>query len=82
MFVTVDQKLRVRIPKRLAGKLKIRGRERLGIELNEGRLIMTKPKRFDMKSYPLLKDMLEHPLHSKVKITTALLEKAEEEMYK
>ena len=82
ILVTVDQKMRIRLPKRVAKKFEIGAKEMLGIEMKDGGLFISKPKKRGMTSYPLLRDMVEHPLYSKVKITTELLENMEEEMYK
>lgn len=80
-LVTLDQKMRLRLPKMISERLELKGREELVIELDGEAIRITKPKKDDIKRYPLLKYMIEHPLRTGVRITSELLDSVEEEMY-
>ncbi|HUC38522.1 MAG TPA: AbrB/MazE/SpoVT family DNA-binding domain-containing protein [Candidatus Acidoferrum sp.] len=80
-LVKVDQKMRIRFPKKISKMLHLKGKEMLEMEVREGEIRIMRPKEADMSSFPLLKDMIENPLRSKVRITSEMLERVEEEMY-
>ena len=81
MLVKVDQKMRIRLPKRVSEALKLKGKETLDIEVKGEEIRLTKPKKIDLSNDPVLRDMIERPMHSKIKITSRLLEKWKEEMW-
>ena len=80
-LVKVDQKMRVRLPRRISRKLKLKSKEALEIDVKGDEIRLKRPKKFDIKNSPILRDMIERPMHSKIKITSELLEKWEDEMY-
>jgi bifunctional DNA-binding transcriptional regulator/antitoxin component of YhaV-PrlF toxin-antitoxin module len=78
--VKMDQKWRIRLPKNVRKALKLKTRQALDIEVKEGKVLITRPSpKRSMEMDPALRDMIERPLHSKIKITTELLEKLGEE---
>lgn len=80
-LVKLDQKMRVRLPKRISDRLKLKGKEMLEVQFNGNGILISRPKKTDLKNDPVLRDMIERPMHSKIKITSELLEKWEDEMW-
>lgn len=79
-MVKVDQKLRIRLPQNARKALRIKSRQTLNVEVKEGTLVISRPSsRRSLEMDPALRDMIERPLHSKIKITTELLERLGEE---
>jgi antitoxin component of MazEF toxin-antitoxin module len=77
----MDQKMRVRIPKHISRRMGLKGSETLNIDITEGEIRISKPRKMDASNDPILRDMIERPMHSKIKITGKLLEKWEKEMW-
>ena len=77
----LDQKMRIRLPKSISKKLKLRAREAVNIEEKGGEIRITRLKKTSLEGNLVLKDMIERPIHSKIKITSELLEKWEEELW-
>ncbi len=80
-LVRLDEKMRIRLPKRISNRLKLAKRATLALELKGDGILLTVPKDLENDSDPVLKDMLKRPMHSDTKVTRELLEKWEEEMY-
>ena len=80
-LVKVDQKMRVRLPKRVSKRLRLKGKELLEMEVRGDEILLSRPRKIDISKDPILRDMIERPMHSKVKITSELLEKWEDEMW-
>ncbi|MDE1857184.1 MAG: AbrB/MazE/SpoVT family DNA-binding domain-containing protein [Candidatus Micrarchaeota archaeon] len=78
--VRVDQKMRIRLPKRISGKLRLKAKEALNIEEKNGEIRISKLKD-NLSESLVLRDMIERPMHTKMKITSELLDKWEEEMW-
>ena len=80
-LVKVDQKMRIRLPKRISKKLMLKGRETLEMEVRGDEIRITKPKKIDVTNDPMLKDMIENPLRTSKKITSEILNKIADEMW-
>jgi AbrB family looped-hinge helix DNA binding protein len=80
-LIRVDQKMRVRLPKHVREKLGIRGREPLDIEVSGDRAYISKPKKVDISADPVIRDMVERPMHSEIKVTSKLLNRWKDEMW-
>ncbi len=80
-LVKLDQKMRIRLPKKVSQRLRLRTRESLDVKIVDSRILITRPKKIDSGNDPVLRDMIERPMHSKIKVTRELLEKWEEELY-
>ena len=81
VMARLDQKMRIRLPKSISKKLRLRGRETLDISEKNGEIRIIKPKKISTENDPILRDMIERPMHSKIKITSELLEKWEDEQW-
>ena len=80
-LVKVDQKMRIRLPKKISERLKLKGREIMELEVQGDVIRLTKPKEVGAINDAMLRDMIEHPLHTKKRITSEILNKIEEEMW-
>lgn len=80
-IVKMDDRGRIQVPKELRKELRLRAREPLVVRREGEELRLTKAKELDPAKDPLLRDILLHPLKSKVKITKKLLDKLEEEQW-
>jgi len=80
-LIRVDQKMRVRLPKHVSKKFKLKSKEILDVEIKGDEIHLSRPKNFEINSDPVIRDMVERPMHSKIKITGKLLEKWKEEMW-
>ena len=79
-LVIVDQKLRIRLPKNARKALNLRSKQSLEVEVKKGEVLLRRPSPMRLfENDPMWRDMLERPFHSKIKITTELLEKLGEE---
>ncbi len=78
--VVVDQKKRIRLPKKVSDALQIKSKEILSIAVEDGKIVVSRPRK-DLPMSPMLRDMIERPFHTKVKITTELLEKIGESQW-
>lgn len=81
MPVKIDQKMRIKLPKDVNKRLKLKKKDVLNLELKDNEIHLSKPKKFDMKSDPVITDMIERPMHSKIKVTNKLFEKWEDELW-
>ncbi|MDE1833441.1 MAG: AbrB/MazE/SpoVT family DNA-binding domain-containing protein [Candidatus Micrarchaeota archaeon] len=80
-LVKLDQKMRIRLPKRVSKELGLKARESLDVTVREGKIQISRPKARDLRGSLVLRDMIERPMHTKMKITSELLEKWEDEMW-
>jgi bifunctional DNA-binding transcriptional regulator/antitoxin component of YhaV-PrlF toxin-antitoxin module len=80
-LVTVDQKMRIRLPKAASKRFKLKAKEPLNVEVKENEIRITRPLKIDFSKDPMFRDMIERPMRTKIKVTTELLEKWQEEMY-
>ncbi len=80
-IVKMDDRGRIQLPKELRKELRLRARQPLVVRREGEELRLTKAKELDPAKDPLLRDILLHPLKSKVKITKKLLDKLEEEQW-
>lgn len=81
-IVKMDQKWRIRLPKNARTALRLKSRQPLDIEVKEDKVLITRPSpKRSLEMDPVLRDMIERPLHSKVKVTRELLAKLEEEQW-
>ncbi len=80
-LIKVDQKMRVRLPKKVSDELKLKGKDILELEVKGGEIRITKPRSANLSSDPVIRDMVERPMRPKVKVTSELLEKFKEEMW-
>ncbi len=80
-LVKIDEKMRIRIPARVRKRLGIKKKTVLGLTLEGDKIIITRPVGTGPENDPILKDMIERPLHSDVKITSEILERLEEEAW-
>ncbi|MDE1855574.1 MAG: AbrB/MazE/SpoVT family DNA-binding domain-containing protein [Candidatus Micrarchaeota archaeon] len=82
VLVKMDQKWRIRIPKKVRKALKLQNKQPVEIEIEgSGARISSPSKERIIETDPVLRDMIERPLKSKIKITRELLEKLEEEQW-
>ncbi|HVC58130.1 MAG TPA: AbrB/MazE/SpoVT family DNA-binding domain-containing protein [Candidatus Acidoferrales bacterium] len=81
VMVKLDQKMRIRLPKRVSKELGLKGRESLEMTVKDGKIELSMPKKGNLSGSLVLRDMVERPMHSKIKITSELLEKWEDEMW-
>ncbi len=81
MRVKADQKSRIRLPKDAREKFKLKDKEVLYMEVTEDEIRIVRPKKIDTSNDLILRDMIERPMRSKIKITSELLEKWEDEMW-
>ncbi|MFQ5878784.1 MAG: AbrB/MazE/SpoVT family DNA-binding domain-containing protein [Dehalococcoidia bacterium] len=79
--VKMDEKGRIQLPIEVRKAWKLKPRQTLLVEMKQDTVSVRRVKRLDPETDPLLRDILLRPLRSKVKITTALLEKLEEEQW-
>ncbi len=76
----IDQKMRIRIPKRVSDAFGARSKEAVTVIFENGRIVISKPKKGSRMS-PWFKDMIERPFRTDFPITTELLEKIGEEQW-
>ncbi len=81
MLVKVDQKGRFQIPKEFRKRLKLKKRQRLGVSMKGNKIIIEQPRDSMVEDDPVLRGMIDNPLHSKVKVTRELLEKLTDEQW-
>jgi bifunctional DNA-binding transcriptional regulator/antitoxin component of YhaV-PrlF toxin-antitoxin module len=80
--LTVDQKGRVQLTKRIRRILKLKPRQSLIAKISEGSLSLSKPSSVPTENDNVLKDMKETPLRlEKAKLTKKLLDSLEEEAW-
>ena len=80
-IVKVDNKGRVQLPKNLRMEFKLKSGQSLLLRKKGEGVLLSKVTRLDPHTDPLLRDILLHPLKSKVKVTKELLDKLEEEQW-
>ncbi len=79
--VKSDQKQRIRLPKEVSRKLRLNGRDSFEISVKDGKIELTKLNEVSTETDLILRDMVERPMHTKIKVTSELLEKWEDEMW-
>lgn len=79
--VKLDEKGRIQLPTELRKELHLKAREPLLVRKHGEMLTVSRIKKPDPKEDPLLRDIISHPLKSKVKVTKDLLDKLEEEQW-
>lgn len=80
--LTVDQKGRVQLTKKIRRILKLKPRQPLVAKISEAGLNLSKPSAVPTDDDPVLMDMKERPLHlKKAKLTRKLLDSLEEEAW-
>ena len=80
-IVKLDQKMRIRLPKKVSKELGLKDKEPLEINVKDGRIEINKLHKTDLENDPVLRDMIERPMHSKIRVTTELLNKMAEEQW-
>lgn len=80
-LVKMDEKGRVQIPTDMRRRLRLKAKELIFIEVKNNSALLRKAKKRDPSKDKVLRDIFLNPGHSKVKITTALLNSMKEEVW-
>lgn len=78
--VVLDQKMRIRLPKKISQAFRARSKEVFSIAIEAGKIVIFRSNKKKELS-PFMKDILERPFHTPFPITTELLEKIGEEQW-
>lgn len=80
-LVQMDEKGRIQIPTKIRKRLNLKSKQIIFIEVKNSNLTIGRVKKLDESKDKVLRDILINPTHSKVKITTELLNKMREEVW-
>ena len=76
-----DEKGRIQLPREMRKAWNLKPRQSVFVEIKQNSMVLTKAKRLEPQTDPLLKDIVLNPLKSKVKVTKKLLERLEDEQW-
>ncbi len=76
----VDEKGRVQIPRKVRESIRLSPRERVVVQVRDDGIFISKASKKKPETDKLLSD-LNHPGHSKVRVTRKLLENLEKELW-
>ena len=79
--VKVDEKGRIQLPKALRHELHLKPRQSLNVQKQGEVPTVSKVGNMNLNEDPLLKDIIHHPLKSKIRITKSLLNRLEEKQW-
>ena len=80
-IVKMDEKGRIRVPAEVRESWHLKPRQALVVRVEKERFEVTKMWAPDPKTDPLLRDIMERPLRSKVKVTRELLRRIKDETW-
>ena len=78
-LVKVDSKGRIQIPKKFRAAMRLKPKSTILMGMSSGRLFLERAASISEENDPVLNDMVNHPLRSKVRVTKELLEKLKDE---
>ncbi len=79
--VKVDEKGRIQLPKVMRHELRLKPRQPMIVQKQGDIIMVSKVGKMNAEEDPLLRDIVSHPLRSKVRITKKLLDKLEQEQW-
>ncbi len=77
----IDEKGRIQLPREMRRAWRLKPRQPVFVEIKQNAMVLTKAKKLEPRTDPLLKDIVSNPLRSKAKITKKLLERLENERW-
>ncbi len=81
ILVKVDDKWRIRLPKRARDAMKLTGRELLEMDLEDGKILIKRPSgKLNLKS-PFMRDIIERPIKTDFVVTLEMINKLRDEVW-
>jgi len=80
-IVKMDGKGRIQLPSELRMQWRLKPKQPLMLKMESDKVEISKFGQVDAERDPLLRDILVHPGHSKVKVTRRLLRQLEREQW-